>query len=133
VAVRDVSAPTALPPRSSGTGLVPDVAPAAPPTDIVDQQVAAQRAFSTAILISAVRCLLTYILLPFVAPAVGLATGVGPVIGILIGLTAVTANGFTIRRFHRAGHRLRWAYTAVSGAVIVLLLVLMVQDIGNLL
>lgn len=89
---------------------------------------AAQRAFSTSILVSAVRCLLTYIVLPFVAPALGLAAGVGPAIGIPIGLVAIAANIMTIRRFWAADHRWRWAYSSISLSVIVLLVVLLVHD-----
>jgi hypothetical protein len=88
--------------------------------------------FQRSMFISAVRCLLTYIVLPFVLPAVGFAKGVGPVIGIAIGLVALTFNVFTIRRFHIAGHKWRWHYTAIVSGVMVLLLVLMVQDIVHL-
>lgn len=88
--------------------------------------------FQRSMFISAVRCLLTYIVLPFVLPAVGFAKGVGPVIGIAIGLVALTFNVFTIRRFHIAAHKWRWHYTAIVSGVMVLLLVLMVQDIIHL-
>jgi hypothetical protein len=93
---------------------------------------AAQRAFSTSILVSATRCLMTYIVLPFVAPALGLAAGVGPAIGIPIGVLAIGCNILTIRRFWAADHRWRWAYTAIALTVIALLLVLMVVDILDL-
>ena len=76
---------------------------------------AAQRAFSTSILVSATRCLLTYIVLPFVAPALGLAAGVGPAIGIPIGVVAIGCNILTIRRFWAADHRWRWASPLASG------------------
>jgi hypothetical protein len=103
---------------------IPDGPPAA--------EGAAQRAFSTSILVSATRCLLTYIVLPFVAPALGLAAGVGPAIGIPIGVVAIGCNILTIRRFWAADHRWRWAYTAIALTVIALLLVLMVEDILDL-
>lgn len=93
---------------------------------------AAQRAFSTSVLVSAVRCVLTYLVLPFVAPALGLATGVGPAIGIPIGTVAIVFNIMTIRRFWAADHRWRWAYTGLALTVIVLLLVLMVRDVATL-
>lgn len=104
-------------------------------TDLSDAQAreaAAQRAFSTSILVSATRCLLTYIVLPFVAPIVGIAKDVGPGLGIAIGLVAIGSNVLTIRRFHRAQHRWRWAYTGIAVTVIGLLLVLMAQDILDL-
>ena len=103
---------------------IPDGPPAA--------EGAAQRAFSTSILVSATRCLLTYIVLPFLAPVLGLAAGVGPAIGIPIGIVAIVANILTIRRFWAADHRWRWAYTAIALTVIALLLVLMVEDILDL-
>jgi hypothetical protein len=93
---------------------------------------AAQRAFSTSILVSATRCVLTYIVLPFVAPALGLAAGVGPAIGIPIGVVAIGFNVLTIRRFWAADHRWRWAYTAIGLTVIALLVVLMVEDLLDL-
>jgi hypothetical protein len=93
---------------------------------------AAQRAFSTSILVSATRCLVTYIVLPFLAPVLGLAAGVGPALGIPIGVVAIGSNVLTIRRFWAADHRWRWAYTAIALTVIALLLVLMVEDIFDL-
>jgi hypothetical protein len=93
---------------------------------------AAQRAFSTSVLVSATRCILTYLVLPFLLPALGLAAGVGPAIGIPVGLVAIAANVATIRRFWAADHRWRWAYTALAAMVIVLLVVLLVEDVGSL-
>ena len=48
------------------------------------------RIFSASIFLSALRCLLTYIVLPVVLPAIGVARGVGPAIGIPIGVLALT-------------------------------------------
>ena len=81
---------------------------------------------------SATRCILTYVVLPFLLPALGLAAGVGPAIGIPVGLVAIAFNVATIRRFWAADHRWRWAYTALAVSVIVLLLVLLVEDVSSL-
>ena len=91
-----------------------------------------RRAFSTSVLVSGVRCLLTYVVLPFVAPAVGFASGVGPLLGLVIGVIAIGANVVSIRRFWAAEHRWRWGYTAVGLAIIVLLFVLLVDDLAAL-
>jgi hypothetical protein len=93
---------------------------------------AAQRAFSTSVLVSATRCTLTYLVLPFLLPALGLAAGVGPAIGIPVGIVAIGCNITTIRRFWAADHRYRWAYTALALTVIVLLAVLLVEDVASL-
>src|SRR5262245_6917791 len=94
---------------------------------------AAQRAFSTSILVSATRCIITYVLLPFVVPVLGIAAGVGPWLGIPIGVAAIVCNVLTIRRFWAADHKWRWAYTALALTIIVLLLVLMAKDIASVL
>ena len=91
------------------------------------------KAFSTSILISAARCLLTYLVLPFVAPALGVAKGVGPWIGIPLGIVAIVFNVLSIRRFWAADHKWRWAYTAVGTGVIVLLGILIATDVVDLL
>ena len=75
------------------------------------------RIFSASIFLSALRCLLSYIVLPVVLPAIGLARGVGPAIGIPIGLLALTFDYLGIRRFWLADHRQRWAFTALYAVV----------------
>jgi hypothetical protein len=85
------------------------------------------------LLISMVRCLLTYIVLPFVAPVVGVGVGVTPVVGVSVGLVAIVANVASVRRFWRADHRYRWHYTALASLIVVLLTWLIVADVIELL
>ncbi len=92
----------------------------------------AYSAFQKSMLVSATRCLLTYIVFPFILPAVGFAAGVGPVIGIVIGVLAIVCDVFSIRRFHAVEHRWRWHFTGVALCVIGLLGVLLVQDVIHL-
>ncbi|MGI9612736.1 MAG: hypothetical protein ACR2QO_07515, partial [Acidimicrobiales bacterium] len=92
----------------------------------------AQRGFSRSIVVSGIRCVLTYVILPFVAPFLGFAPGTGPVIGLVVGTVALIANVFSIRRFWLADHRWKKPVTALHLAVIVLLLVLMYLDITAL-
>lgn len=87
--------------------------------------------FSTSVLISAIRCTLTYVVFPFAAPVLGIASGVGSTIGIVASVIGITANLYSIRRFHGSGHRWRWPITAINVGIIVLLSVLLVLDIGN--
>jgi hypothetical protein len=130
--VENLAAASATSSASPATAVEPGaVEPDQLAPEVLDDT-AARRAFSTSILISATRCLLTYIVLPFVAPALGIAADVGPGLGIAIGLVAIGSNVLTIRRFHRADHRWRWGYTAIALAVIGMLSVLMVQDVATL-
>ena len=87
------------------------------------------RIFSASIFLSALRCLLSYIVLPFVLPAIGLARGVGPAIGIPIGILALTFDFLGIRRFWLADHRQRWAFTALYAVVGTMVLILLIVDI----
>lgn len=95
--------------------------------------IGAQRAFSMAMVISGIRCVIAYILLPFVAPLMGLAPGVGPWLGMAIGVVAIVANGFSIRRFARSRHRLRRPVIAINIAVIAFMLVLIAVDLNTIL
>lgn len=100
--------------------------------DSVQAEEDAQRGFSRSILISAVRCTLTYVVLPFFAPLVGLAPGTGPAIGLIVGVVAIAANLFSIRRFWRADHRWKVQVTVLHVLVLILLVVLMILDINQL-
>ncbi len=108
-------------------------APVTVPTGTVDDSTEkAERTFSISLLVSAVRCTLTYVLIPWVFPLIGVASGVGPVVGVVIGSAAIVANAVSIRRFHRADHRWKWPMTAINGGIMVLLVILVVVDGSNL-
>ena len=102
-------------------------------TTAAELEESSARSLRFAILISAVRCTLTYVILPFVAPFIGLAPGVGPAVGIPIALVALWANVASIRRHWHAGHRWKWPISLLSVGIIVLLVVLLVLDVGELL
>ena len=105
---------------------LPVDAPAASATSAV-------KLVETSLLISTVRCLLTYIVLPFVAPALGVAAGVTPVVGLVVGGVAIAANVASVRRFWRADHRYRWHYTVLASVIVALLLWLVATDVVDLL
>ena len=116
----------------SSTESMPPVAldqPAPAPTVSTD---AANRAFSTSILISATRCTLTYIVFPWLLPAVGIAGGVGPGLGIVIGLVAIGFNVASIRRFFAANHPWRVPISSLNCIVICMLTYLVISDISQL-
>jgi hypothetical protein len=85
------------------------------------------------LVISMVRCLLTYIVLPFVAPIFGLAGDVAPAVGIAVGVVAIVANVASVRRFWRADHRYRWHYTALATVIVAAMVWLIVVDVADLL
>ena len=93
----------------------------------------AERVFSRSVVISGIRCTLTYVIFPFVAPLVGVTANVGAVLGVLIGLVAIVFNIMSIRRLFAADHRYKWWAGAMNLAVIVLLVILFVVDSQTLL
>jgi hypothetical protein len=127
---------TALPAAPAPTRLVPvqhaETLDTALPVRPVDED-RATKTFSTSILVSAVRCTLAYVVFPWLLPALGLASGVGPALGLVIGPVAIAFNVASIRRFHSSDHRWKWHITALNSMVIALLLVLFVMDLGELL
>lgn len=92
----------------------------------------ATKAFSTSVMISGVRCLFAYVLLPWVLPALGIAGDWGPWLGLIVGPVAIVFNVLSIRRFQHSGHKWRWPITAINVSIIGLLVVLMVQDISTI-
>jgi hypothetical protein len=93
----------------------------------------ARKAFQTSILVATVRCLLMYIVFPFVLPAIGLASDVGPAIGLAISAAAIVCIVMSMRRFWRADHPMRWWYGALGGTVLCFLVALVVIDLTTLL
>ncbi len=96
-------------------------------------EASARQLVERSLLISMVRCLLTYIVLPFLAPIFGVAAGVTPVVGLVVGLVAIAANVASVRRFWRADHRYRWHYTALASVVVAALVWLVIADLVELL
>lgn len=92
----------------------------------------ARQAFQTSMMVAAVRCVLMYLVFPFVLPAVGFASGVGPVVGLLVNTAAMACIVMSMRRFFRADHPKRWWYAGLGGAVLILLAYLAVVDAVDL-
>ena len=92
----------------------------------------ARQAFQTSMMVAAVRCVLMYLVFPFVLPAIGLASGIGPAVGLVVNGAAMVCIVMSMRRFFRADHAKRWWYAALGGSVLVLLTVLAVIDVADL-
>ena len=78
------------PDRGHAAHLLRRTRPAAPAA--IPEIATTHRIFGASILLSATRCLLSYIVLPILLPFLGLAKGVGPWLGIPIGVLALTST-----------------------------------------
>jgi len=95
-------------------------------------EASARQLVEKSLLISMSRCLFTYVLLPFVVPIIGIRGDLTPIIGVVLGVVAIVANLASIRRFWRADHRYRWAYTALASVIILAMLWLIAIDLAEI-
>ncbi len=92
-----------------------------------------ENVFGKSIAISGLRCLVTYVFLPLLAPIVNLTGALGPILGLVLGAVSMTAITFSMRRFFAADHKYRWGYAAVGGAIFIALIVAGIFDVSTLL
>ena len=88
--------------------------------------------FSASMALSGTRCLLSYIVLPVLAPWLGAVPFIGPAIGVPIGVLALVFDVRAIRRFFQSDHRWRWVAAALYLAVMALVVSLIFRDISRL-
>jgi hypothetical protein len=88
--------------------------------------------FSASMALSGTRCLLSYIVLPVLAPWLGAVPFIGPAIGIPVGLLALVFDVRAIRRFFQSDHRWRWVAAALYLTVMALVMSLIFRDISRL-
>jgi len=101
--------------------------------DVVDKHAifGARRSTTVAIAVSGIRCTITYLLVPILAPFVGLLDTLGAPISFALSSFAMVMGIAGVRRFWIADHRARWSYTAFIGVVLVLLCVAIVVDVST--
>lgn len=92
----------------------------------------AHRLFNVSMALSGLRCLLGYVVLPIVTPALGAAARVGPIVGVPIAVVALTFDVMAVRRFWAADHPWRWRVTFVYAVVMAMVLALLIGDIVHL-
>lgn len=92
----------------------------------------AHRAFRVSVVISAIRCLITYLLVPVVVPLASLAGWVAAPIGIALCVYAVVNGVVSLKRFWRSDHRHRWMYTIFMTVVFGILALAVVSDLSRL-
>ena len=83
-------------------------------------------------LVSAVRCLITYLAIPILIPLLSLAGWVAAPIGFALCVVAVVNGVISIRRFWVADHPRRWMYTGFMAIVFAVLAVAMVAELRQM-
>jgi hypothetical protein len=83
--------------------------------------------------VSAVRCTLTYLVIPVVAPVLGLAGVLAVPVSLVLTVVAMAMAITGLRRFWMADHRARWQYTIFIVIVLGFLVTAFVFDVVRLL
>ena len=84
------------------------------------------------LLLSAIRCLVTYVALPLVVPMVGWLAGAATPLSLVLSAAAVALAVNNLRRVWMADWSGRWGYTVFSLVVLGILVGLMVYDVRAL-
>lgn len=92
----------------------------------------AQRAFRVSLVITAIRCLITYLAVPILIPISAIAGLLAAPISISLCLFAFVSGVISVRRFWAANHRNRWMYTGFMAVVFAVLTVALMGDVGRL-
>lgn len=96
------------------------------------KEASAHRALRWSMLVSAIRCIITYVALPLLAPIVSIAGIATAPIGLALSAVAVTSGTLSLRRFWASGHKGRWMYTGFIAVVFAFVAVMVVFDIRTL-
>lgn len=92
----------------------------------------AHKAFRTSLLVSAVRCILTYLVIPIAVPLLSFAGVLAAPIGLALCVVAVVNGVVSVRRFWTSNHKMKWMYTWFMVFVFLVLAVAMYADISRL-
>ena len=120
--------------RSATAGFVaePSPAPASAGTPEETLPASVDRGFTFAILLSALRCTVQYVVLPFVLPWIGVTGTVPPWVTLALSALALFAVARNIRYLWRARYSRRWSYLVLSVVIIGALLVFVGVDLRSL-
>lgn len=104
----------------------------AAPAEIDQPPPAAERAFNLSLAISGVRCIIQYMILPFVLPVIGVAASWAVPISLTINLMAVAAIFFSLRRFWQTNYKGKWQYLIIALIALIFIAVFIYTDLTKI-
>lgn len=102
------------------------------PAAAAENDQGAHRALRVSLVISGLRCLATYLMIPVLVPVVSLVGVVAAPVGIVLSLVAMVSGTLGVRRFWLSDHRAKWVYTWFMAFIFVVLTVFLITDISRL-
>ncbi|MBZ0294480.1 MAG: hypothetical protein K8L99_18090 [Anaerolineae bacterium] len=106
--------------------------PAEKPAGAANSPARAERAFGFSVVFSGVRCILQYVLLPFVLPLLGFTVDAALPIMVAINVIALVSILYSVRRFWAADYRYKWQYLPIAVVATVLLTFFLISDLRML-
>jgi len=104
----------------------------AAPAEVDQPPPAAERAFNLSLAISGVRCIIQYMILPFVLPVIGLAANWAVPISLAVNLIAVAAIFFSLRRFWQTNYKGKWQYLGIALVALIFIAVFIYTDLTKI-
>lgn len=101
------------------------------PAPAAETRQSAERAFTVSLAFSGFRCVLQYVLLPFVLPVLGIAAEAAAPVYLLISFAAVVSIITSLRRFWKVGYQYRWQYLAMAVVILAMLAVFILTDLSQ--
>lgn len=92
----------------------------------------AHRGFQVSLVVSGIRCLITYLLIPILTPIISFAGVLSAPIGIALCAVAAVSGVMSLRRFWSSDHPARWMYTWFIAVVFVVLAIAVSVDIARI-
>jgi hypothetical protein len=107
------------------------VKPLPVPNEAADES-DAQRAFKFSLIFTGVRCILQYIVLPFILPVIGIAADTALPFLLLINIFAIVSMLFSVRRFWQINYQYKWQYLFMALVILAALTAFIALDISRL-
>ncbi len=92
----------------------------------------AHKAFRYSLVISGIRCIITYLLVPILVPILSFAGWVATPLSIALSVYALVNGVISVRRFWQADHKQRWMYTGFMAIVFVVIAIALTTDITRI-
>jgi hypothetical protein len=89
----------------------------------------ATRTYNLSLMLSAGRCVIQYVVLPFVLPLVGVAGEAATGISLAINLVAILAIIASVRRLWQINYARKWAYLCVAAGALVFIVFFILFDL----
>ena len=93
---------------------------------------AAHRNFRLALIVTGIRCIISYLVIPIAVPIISFASVVAAPVGILLCAVAVVNGIASVRRFWITDHRSKWMYTGFMAVVFVILAIALWSDVTKI-